>query len=186
MGDPIVRDAIVELLPQLDAQRAAQELGARLNNSSESERVRARAAGELAHLDRAVAVPALLQALDEASDHAWAGARAILEALGLQGGAAVEAAVLQAFVKPTTTAELRVVAVQTLGLLRSKGAVAVLENTVRHEDRDHYIRREAVRALLRIDPTRAKELVSEQIDREPDAAFKEFLKSVAREASVGK
>jgi hypothetical protein len=51
---------------------------------------------------------------------------------------------------------------------------------VRHENRDHYVRREAIRALLRIDPDRADTLTLEQIDRETDEAFKSFLVDVAR------
>ena len=185
-NDPVVREELIKVLPMLDATKAVHELAARLANDSESERVRATAAGELSHLDRTVAVPALIEALDVATEHAWTGSRAILDALTLQGGAAAEAAVLQAFTKPTASQELRIASAGALGVMRAKGAVPVLENTVVHEDRDHYVRREAVRSLLRIDPERARELVDEQIPRESDAAFKEFLKDVAKQFALGK
>jgi HEAT repeat protein len=178
--DPIVREAVLELLPKLDPERAAPELAARLHNDNETERVRARAAGELAHLDRKVAVPALLDALDKASERAWHGSRAVVEALSALGGSDVEPALLQAFTRPTTSQELRIVVAQALGHLKVKDAVPALENCVRHENRDHYVRREAIRALLRIDPDRADTLTLEQIDRENDEAFKSFLVDVAR------
>lgn len=182
--DPVIREALVEVLPGLDATAAARDLSVRLLDDNESERVRAKCAGELAHLDRAAALPALVEGLDRASERAWNGCRALTEALGVLGGTAGEEALLRSFLKPTTTQELRIAAAQQLGLLRAQMAVGPLENTIRHEDRDHYVRREAVRALLRIDPERAKVLVTEQIDRESDAAFQEFLKSVAKDSKA--
>jgi HEAT repeat protein len=178
--DPIVREAIVELMPQLDRERAPKELASRLLSEYESERVRAHCAGELAHLDKNVAIPALVEALDRASEHAWNGSRAIVEALAATGGRDAEEALLRAFQRPTTTPELRNAATAGLGLLKCKDAVPALENTIRHENRDHYLRREAVRALLRIDPARAAEIVADQIPRENDGAFKTFLEDVAR------
>lgn len=179
--DPVVRESVIDLLLPLDAERAPAELARRMLDDNESERVRARAAGELGHATRRdVAIPALVEALDRASERAWHGSRAIVESMATLGGPEVSEALLQAFVRPSTSQELRIAVTQSLGLLRASIAIPALENVVRHEDRDHYVRREAVRAILRIDPARAETLTLEQIEREPDVNFKKFLEDVAR------
>lgn len=176
--DPEVREALVDLLPSLDPARAVGDLAKRMNDSNESARVRAKSAGLLAHLDRNVAIPSLVAALDSASERHWDGSRAIVEAMTVQKGPEAEGALIQALQRPTTESGLRAAVAQALGILQCKAAIPSLELIVRHESRDHYVRRDAIRAILRIDKELAIQIVSDQLKKEPDPGYKSFLEDV--------
>jgi HEAT repeat protein len=179
-ADPAVREAVVALLARLDRERAPRELAARLLSSNEHEAARAAAAGALAHLDRAVALPALLASLERTAQRYWAGGRAVVEALAFVGGPEAEEGLLRAFEAPTSDPSLRYACAEALGTLRSAKASESLERVVRHETADHNLRRIAVQALIAIDRKQAAELVRDQLTVEQDPSFRSFLESVDR------
>jgi hypothetical protein len=182
--DPAVRAALVEMLATSDRTLASRDLSQRLLDANETSRVRSMCAGQLAHLDREVALPALLEALDKATERPWDNCRAIAEALQAIGGKEAEAGLLKAMQRQTTEPGLRMQCVQALGLFKSKDAAPALETLVRFETRDHYVRREAIRSLLKIDPDHARQVLKEHTPTEADPAFKLFLTDVAREVGV--
>lgn len=181
--DGEVRESLITLLPDLDAVAAATDLAKRMNDQNETGRVRAKAAGLLARLNQDVSVPALIEALDAASDRHWDGSRAIIESLGLIGTTPanrevynqIEASLLKAFQRPTTESGMRLAIAQTLGVLRCETAIPSLELVIAHEGRDHNVRREALRSLKRISEPRAILLARDQITKEKDPAFAEFM-----------
>lgn len=169
--DPEIREALIELLPSLDPAAAAKDVAIRLLDTNESGRVRAKCAGLLAHLDKNIGTPALVDALDKASERPWDGARAIVESLQVIKGEQAEAALLQALQRPTTERGLRSATAQALGILNSQKAVPSLELIVRHEASDHYVRRDAIRSIVRIDKAKAIEIINDQILKEKDTEF---------------
>jgi len=181
---PEVREAIAAILPRIDERRAAPVLAERLLDPNETEQVRATAAGKLAHLDRAVAVPALLKSLEGISERAWTGSRAVVEALAFLGGPEASAGLLRAFERRSLDLSIRIAAAEALGTLRSADAWDALERCVRFETSDHYSRRTAVRSMLEIDRSRAKALIAEQKAVEQDAGFLQFLEDAERVASL--
>lgn len=182
--DAEVREALITVLPEIDPARAAPYLAERLLDTNEQGRVRASAAGLLAHLDRKVAIPALTKSLDAASKRSWAGARAVVDALVFIGGDDAGDAMLKALMRSTTDLTLRIALTESVGTLHYAPAWDALENLVRFEESDHYVRRAAMRSLLQIDPPRALALARDQIPVEKDPPFQEFLRDVERTQSV--
>lgn len=181
--DPEVREAMIEFMPDLDATRAVKDLSVRLLDDNEGGRVRARSAGLMAHLDRNIAIPALVEALDRATERHWDGERGIVESLTAITGPEAEAALLKALQRRTTEPGTRSAVAQGLGILNSKAALPSLELIVRHESSDHYVRRDAIRAIVHMDKSKALAIIKEQIPKEKDTAFKEFMMDVQRDIS---
>lgn len=176
--NPAVREALVDLLASVDPERAAGDLSIRLLDTNETSRVRAKCAGKLAKLDPKQAIPALVDALEKAAERPWDNCRAIVESLQDIKGPEAESAVLRAFQRQTTEPGLRTACAQALGLLHSTASIPALEANIRFETRDHYVRREAVRSLLKIDPEKAAAVIADQIPKEVDPPFKLFLEDV--------
>lgn len=179
--DAEVRQALIELLPALDARRAAPDLASRVLDTNEQLRVRSPSAGLLARLDRAVALPALIQALEGADSNGLGRERAIVEALAHVGGPEAAEAIHKALLRTASDLGMRIALAESLGNLRHAPAWPALESLVRHEESDHYVRREAVRALLKIEPGKATEVVREQIPVEKDPGFKAWLEAVLQQ-----
>ncbi|MFN0207521.1 MAG: HEAT repeat domain-containing protein [Planctomycetota bacterium] len=179
--NPAVREALVDLLASVDPARAAEDLSIRLLDTNETSRVRSKCAGKLATLDAARSVPALVTALDSASESAWDNCRSIVEALQYIKGPEAESAILRAFQRQTTESGLKTACAQALGILNSKNFIPALEANIRFETRDHYVRREAVRSLVKIDSAKAAEVIKDQIPKELDPPFMTFLESVLSE-----
>ncbi|MBL8696518.1 MAG: HEAT repeat domain-containing protein [Planctomycetes bacterium] len=178
--NPEVREGLVRILPELDPERAAPELATRLLNDNEHGRVRGSAAGLLGKLDRKIAVPALVKALDDASTHDWAGSRDILDGIQLQGGPEAEEILQKVLARPTTPLEMRIRVCECIGELKVAAAVPALATIIRFEESNHYLRRAAVRALLKIDPARADAAAEAQYPEERDEGFRAWLAEYLR------